>query len=90
MLEKTFKVIKEDGLHARMSTELVKTANSFNSKIQIGFKNIKTDFKSIMSVLALGLTYQDMFTIYVDGADQENAIKELSLKIIEMGLGKEV
>ena len=90
MIEKTFKIVKEDGLHARLSTELVKIANKYNSKIKIASKNIITDFKSIMSVLALGLTCQETFVLHIEGADEEEAMKELSLRILESGLGKEV
>ena len=89
MEEKSFKITNKNGLHAKLATELVQIANNYKSDISIIVKNLTINFKSIMSVMALGLTYQDSFTLKITGDDEEDCLKQLSLHILESNLGRE-
>jgi phosphocarrier protein len=89
MREVRFKISNEYGLHARLATELVKVANEFNSQIQLVCKDMETNFKSIMGVMALGVSSGEVITIRAKGFDENEAISALSLKIIELNIGKE-
>jgi len=90
MLEKKFKITNELGLHARPATEMVQIANNYLCDITICLGNVTTNFKSIMGVLSLGATLNDVFKVTFDGVDEEEASQEFSLSIIEKNIGKEI
>lgn len=83
MLEKTYKVIADTGIHARPATLLVQTAGKFDSEIQLEYKEKKVNLKSIMGVMSLGIGKDAEIKIIADGSDEQsamNAIEELLKK----------
>ena len=60
MVEGRFRITNELGLHARYATIIVKKANEFVSKIIIQCKNVETDLKSIMGVMSLAVSYNEI------------------------------
>ena len=68
------------GLHARPATLLVKTANAYESTIDVIFQGKKGNAKSLLSILGLGIHRNDEFIIRIEGADEAlawHAISEL-------------
>ena len=89
MLEKQFKITSETGLHARVSSQLVREASSFTSKITLSVGDVKVDFKSIMGVMSLGVYKGEIINVCCDGADEVEAMDHLTLLISELKLGRD-
>jgi phosphocarrier protein HPr len=77
MMEKTFKILNEEGLHARPAGAFVKLANEFKSKIEVRAKGITKNGKSIMGLMSLGLCMNDEMTVIVSGEDEPEAMKKI-------------
>ena len=73
----TFVVINDKGLHTRPSTELVKCTNSFNSKINILYRNYIVNGKSLLGILMLAAGKGAKIEIEAEGDDAEIAIKTI-------------
>lgn len=80
MLEKELRVTNKLGLHARPSALLAKTAQQFTSAITISHAGRTVDAKSILNLMTLALPLDSVFTLRVDGDDEQaafEAIKDL-------------
>ncbi len=84
MIEKTYILQSEAGLHSRNATLLVKWANKFNSQIKLEYNNIQVDLKSIMNILSLGVPKGAKIKILIDGEDSEEAILKIDEVINEL------
>ncbi len=74
MIEKTLKVLNEEGLHARPAGILAKSAAGFSSTIEISFNGKNVNAKSIMSLMGLGLKKDSEFLLKINGTDESNAL----------------
>lgn len=89
-MEKTFKIIDEDGIHARPATALVNTANKFKGAESFAeAKGKKVTLKSILGVLSLGLEKGDTITLSTSGEGETEALEALSNVMISEGLGEQ-
>lgn len=77
MMEKTFKILNEEGLHARPAGAFVKLANEFKSKIEVRANGITKNGKSIMGLMSFGLCMNDEITVIVSGEDEPEAMKKI-------------
>lgn len=77
-METKLKVLNEEGLHARPAALLVKEANNFSSDINIIHNEKATNAKSIMGLMALGLTKDTEITLSASGDDEKEAIEKLT------------
>lgn len=77
MIKKDFEVKNEMGLHARAAALFVQTTNKFASDIFVEKNNERVNAKSIMGIMALGISKDSKITIIVNGIDEEEAIEEL-------------
>lgn len=75
------------GLHLRPAGILCKTAMDYQSKIELKYKNITANAKSVLSVLGACIKSGDELEILCDGADEEAALNSL-IQLIESGLGE--
>lgn len=75
------------GLHARPAAQFVQKAASFKSKIKISGNNKVADAKSILAVMAMGLTQNSTLTIQADGEDENECITALK-ELIESQFGE--
>lgn len=78
MLEKQFKITSETGLHARVSSQLVREASSFTSKISLSVGDTTVDFKSIMGVMSLGVPTKATVEIVAEGEDEKEVIAKIA------------
>lgn len=78
MLSTTVVVLNEEGLHARPAGVLVKTANTFNSEIELSVNGDSANAKSIMSIMGLGLTKDTVVTVSADGSDAQEALDQIA------------
>ncbi|WP_153126209.1 phosphocarrier protein HPr [Peribacillus tepidiphilus] len=88
MVEKTFKVIAETGIHARPATLLVQTAGKFDSEINLEYKGKKVNLKSIMGVMSLGIGQGAEITISAEGSDEQEAMNTLEETLKKEGLAE--
>lgn len=86
-MQKTFKVINEDGIHARPATALMNAANKFKSDIFAEAKGRKITMKSILGVLSLGLGSGDLITFVAEGDDAAEVLAAFEEIFVKEGLG---
>lgn len=81
-------IIKNNrGLHTRPSTELVKLAASFKSKITLRYQKVEVDAKSLLGILLLAAAKGAKIFIHAQGKDAleaVNAIEELAERNFNM------
>jgi len=88
----TFTVRNEHGLHARPSAVLVNEVKKYTSKITVQNLTRETapvSAKSLMKIVALGVTQGHRLRFVAEGDDAKQAIEALG-KIIASGLGESV
>ena len=88
-MEKTFRIVDEDGIHARPATALVNTANKFKSTESFAEANGKrVTLKSILGVLSLGLEKGSTLTLITQGEEEAAALQALEDEMVGEGLGE--
>jgi phosphocarrier protein HPr len=80
-MEQTFKILNEEGMHARPAGAFVKIANEFKSSVEIKANGITKNGKSIMGLMSLGLSKDSEITVITKGEDEIEALKKLGLLI---------
>ena len=88
----TFTIRNEHGLHARPSANLVNEVKKFTSKItmhNITRESEVVSAKSLMKIVALGVTQGHRLRFVAEGEDAKQAIESLG-KAIANGLGENV
>ena len=77
-LAKEITIENPNGIHARPASMFVQKANSFSSNIMLEKNGEDFDGKSIMSILSLGLEYNSVIILKVDGEDEQEAMDSLA------------
>lgn len=88
MVEKTFVLNNEIGLHARPAANFCRLTNTFASEIHIIIGNKTANAKSLFSVLSLGIFKDTSFTLRIIGSDEQKALASIN-SIISTGLTEE-
>ncbi|WP_057760562.1 HPr family phosphocarrier protein [Cytobacillus praedii] len=88
-MEKRFKITTQEGLHARPCTLLVTAASSFLSDVQLTHNETTVNLKSIMGVMAQGISPGALVTISAKGEDEGAAINRVTEVITTEGIGEE-
>lgn len=78
MIKSKFAIANDRGLHTRPSTELVKCANSFKSKIYLTYQKQTINAKSLLGILMLAAPKGAKITIEAEGEDAEEAIQSIA------------
>lgn len=73
-----FSVKNDRGLHTRPSTELVKCASRFRSKIALIYRKLRVNAKSLLGILMLAASKGAKIKIEAEGEDAEAAISALT------------
>ncbi|SHH17947.1 HPr family phosphocarrier protein [Tepidibacter thalassicus] len=88
MIKKEFEILNQIGLHARPAALFVQTANKFSSEIYVEQNQNKVNGKSIMGIMALGLSKGEKIVLVIDGPDEKEAMDAmeelLTKKLLEM------
>ena len=82
MFKKEAEIINSLGIHARPASLIVKTASTFDSKVELEKNNVKVNAKSIMGVLMLASEQGDKLSIIAEGKDEKEAVEAL-VELIE-------
>lgn len=88
MIEKTYRVIDETGIHARPASVLVETSNLFTSNVTLKYNGKCVNLKSILGVMSLGIEKNAEIKIDVEGMDEEDAINTLDDVIKKEGIAE--
>lgn len=80
---RTVVLANKDGLHARPAAEFVKLASTFDSRITVNGK----DAKSLLGIMALGLSQGAVVEIAATGSEAEAAVSALA-DLVESGFGE--
>jgi phosphocarrier protein HPr len=85
---KEFVVTADAGIHARPATALVQKAGSYQSDLQIEYKDKRVNLKSIMGVLSLAIPKGANIRIVAEGADEEKAMTGIEETLKQEGLAQ--
>lgn len=88
MVQKSFKVIADTGIHARPATLLVQAAGKFDSEIKLEYKEKQVNLKSIMGVMSLGIGQGAEISISAEGSDEQAALDALTETLKKEGLAE--
>ncbi len=77
MLTEKLVVKTRAGIHARPASQIVKTAQRFQSEIFFEKENMKINGKSIMGVITLGATYNTELTVVISGPDENEMFEAM-------------
>ncbi len=73
----TYQITDEIGIHARPAGLLVKTVKGLASKSTLEFNGKSADMGKLFAIMGLGVKHEDMVTIKVEGASEENDVAVL-------------
>ncbi|MFP3357358.1 HPr family phosphocarrier protein [Planococcus sp. SIMBA_143] len=88
MIEKTYTIISNEGLHARPASKLVGAVSPFSAEVKMLYKEREVNLKSIMGVMSLGVSKGHAITITADGSDEESLMAKVEELIVAEGLGE--
>ncbi|MBG9813678.1 phosphocarrier protein HPr [Bacillus endophyticus] len=88
MIEKSYTIIDEAGIHARPSTALVSAITSFKSDVKIEYKEKQVNLKSIMGVMSLAIPKGASVKVIATGDDESQVIKSIDEVMKKEGLAK--
>lgn len=74
MYQKEAKIIDKLGLHARPAAKLNKLCVKYKSKIKIFFGELVIEPKSILSIMAAGVTEGSVLRVVAEGEDEVEAV----------------
>ena len=77
MITKDMTIEISTGLEARLVAVFVQVASQFESSIYVQHDNKRVNAKSIMGMMTLDLPVGENITVSAEGADEEEAIKEI-------------
>lgn len=88
MIEKTYTIISDEGLHARPASKLVGAVSPFSADVKMLYKEREVNLKSIMGVMSLGVSKGHTIKITADGSDEESLMAKVEELIVAEGIGK--
>ena len=75
------------GIHARPAAVLANAAKRFSAGVSLSVRNRSVNARSVAALMSLGVRHGDRVTLRANGADAENAARDLA-SLIEKGLGE--
>ena len=88
MIQKNYKITTNEGLHARPSSLLVAAVTPFAADVKLVYKDKEVNLKSIMGVMALGITVGSDITIIADGTDETALMAQVDEVIKAQGIAQ--
>jgi phosphocarrier protein len=77
IMERTITIKNPSGLHARPAALLVQKASSFPCEISLVKGGKKVNAKSILNVLAIGISANDQVTVVTAGEKEAEALQAI-------------
>lgn len=88
MINRTFTVIEEVGIHTRPASILVQAASQYRAEVNIEYNGRSVNLKSIVGVMSLGVPYGAQIHIAAAGSDEDMAIQGIEEALKSEGLGE--
>ncbi|MDL2211867.1 HPr family phosphocarrier protein [Erysipelotrichaceae bacterium OttesenSCG-928-M19] len=66
-------IIDPIGIHAKVAAGIVNIASQYEADVYLLYKNEKANMKSILNILALGISTNEDITIEISGVDELEA-----------------
>lgn len=88
MVEATFVITSDSGLHARPATKLVQSVTNVQSDVTLEYRGRSVNLKSIMGVMSLGIPKGAEIKIITAGRDEVAAIEAVNKVMREEQLGE--
>ncbi|HCX65075.1 MAG TPA: phosphocarrier protein HPr [Eubacteriaceae bacterium] len=88
MVSKEVTVLNATGLHARPASMFVQEAGKFKADINVVKDGKKINAKSIMGIMAGGISKGTQLTVEADGEDEQEAVDAL-VALIDSKFGEE-
>jgi len=82
MTSKEVTIINNVGLHARPATYFIQKANTYKSSIWVECGDMRTNAKSLLGVLSLGISKGSKILLIADGIDELDALDGLANLIL--------
>jgi phosphotransferase system HPr (HPr) family protein len=82
MVQKDIRLKPGTGLQAKSAAEFIQKASNFKSAIWVEKDEKKANAKSLLGLLALGISANEPLRIIAEGEDEENAVAELGAFMI--------
>jgi phosphocarrier protein len=77
-VERSLRIVNENGLHARPAAEIVKVAARFASEITLAKDSLVVNAKSIMGVMMLAAEFGSTVVVRATGDDANEAVAALA------------
>ena len=87
MLTREVKIINSVGLHARPATFFIQKAQSYKSSIWVEKDDRRINAKSLLGILALGISQGMSINLIADGPDESEALEGLA-ELINTGFAE--
>ncbi len=87
MISREVKIINSVGLHARPATFFIQKAQSYNSSVWVEKDDRRINAKSLLGILALGISQGMTISLIADGPDEAEAIDGLA-ELINTGFAE--
>jgi phosphocarrier protein HPr len=88
MTSQSVTIMNTSGIHARPASLFIKSATSFKSDITVTKCGKNGNAKSLLSLLALGISKGNEITINAEGEDEKDAVAVL-VRLVESKFGEE-
>jgi phosphocarrier protein len=88
VVNKVVTVTNKIGFHARPASQLIHTAQKYQSSITLIKDKQQTNLGSLISLMKLRVKCGDVITLKADGPDEESALNDL-VSLIESRFGEE-
>lgn len=83
MLKQEVEIVNKLGLHARASAKFTQTAGRFAAEVWVSRKGKRVNGKSIMGLMMLAAAQGSTIEIETDGADEAQAMTELTALVAD-------
>lgn len=87
MITREVKIINSVGLHARPATFFIQKAQSYKSTIWVEKDDRRINAKSLLGILALGISKGMSINLIADGPDEAEALEGLA-ELINTGFAE--
>lgn len=74
MIQRVYRIVDEEGLHARPAAAFVKHISPFPGRVEVLFKDKRANGKSILQILALGVSKGQELNITYESDDLDAVV----------------
>lgn len=75
MIEKQYKILAREGLHARPAKAFLKLVKGMEDQVTLCKENAEIDAKSMLGILSLEAAYNTVITVKIEGPAEEASAK---------------